>query len=45
MFMHAGSSAVNAIRMAMEAYETETCISFVERTNEADYVSFFAGQG
>ncbi len=36
---------MNAIRSAMDTYESQTCISFIERTNEEDYVRFFSGQG
>ncbi|XP_057290143.1 astacin-like metalloprotease toxin 5 [Hydractinia symbiolongicarpus] len=32
-----------AIRSAMQAWETKTCIKFVERTNEKDYIQFFDG--
>ena len=40
-----GSSALNAISLAMGAYESMTCVSFQQRTNEEDYVQFFEGDG
>ena len=32
-----------AIRKAMKAWEEKTCIQFVERTNERDYIQFIDG--
>lgn len=31
------------IRLAMNDWESKTCIKFIERTNEKDYVNFFRG--
>lgn len=35
----------NIIRNAMSEIELHTCIRFVERTNQADFVEIFAGNG
>ncbi len=37
--------AINGIRDAMNDYTRMTCISFVQRTNQRDYVRFFPGNG
>ena len=34
-------SALQAIRLAMNQWEAKTCIRFVPRTNEKDYLEFF----
>lgn len=34
-----------AIESAMKEWEEKTCIRFVPRTNEKDYVEFFDGSG
>ena len=34
-----------AIDRAIKEWETKTCIKFVPRTNETDYVEFFRGKG
>ena len=31
------------VRLAMDDWESKTCLKFVERTNEKDYVTFFRG--
>jgi len=33
------------IAQAIQTYEQNSCISFVQRTNEVDYVRFFKGRG
>ena len=38
-------NALDAIYSAMEAYNSQTCISFQEKQNEEDYVRFFSGNG
>ena len=40
-----GEYAREAIQEAMDAYMDLTCISFEERTDQADYVRFFSGDG
>lgn len=37
--------AKTAINDAIDTYRTQTCIEFIPRTNEADYVRFFRGSG
>lgn len=39
------SSARQAIQQAINDYATQTCVRFVQRTNERDYVRFFRGSG
>ena len=41
----AASSHVAAIRDAMDVYTRETCVRFVRRTNQRDYVMFYRGDG
>ena len=31
------------VQLAMDDWESKTCLKFVERTNEKDYVTFFRG--
>ena len=40
-----GSSARSAINTAIGEYHARTCIRFVPRRNEANYVRFFSGRG
>jgi len=39
------TAARQAIAAAINQYASKTCVSLVPRTNQVDYVSFFAGQG
>ena len=39
------SGAHNALYAGMRALESGTCLRFVERTNERDYLDFFVGSG
>lgn len=39
------SSAVQAIQQAISDYSRQTCIRFVPRRSEADYVRFYRGSG
>lgn len=39
------SAAVNAIRSAIKDYETNTCIRFVQRTSQSDYIQFLKDRG
>ena len=34
-------TALEAIRLAMAQWEAKTCIRFVQRTTEKDYLEFF----
>lgn len=40
-----GDTARSAINAAMQEYMDETCITFMERTNQNDYINFFVGSG
>ena len=42
---HVGNSAIGAIQEAMNRYTQKTCIQFIERTNEEDYIRFYRGNG
>lgn len=39
------NSAQRAIQDAVNEYATRTCVRFVPRTNERDYVRFYRGSG
>ncbi|XP_054712973.1 astacin-like metalloprotease toxin 5 [Uloborus diversus] len=39
------SSSSNLIRQSMEAYHQTTCVKFVPRTNQRNYIKIFSGQG
>ena len=45
LYIIGDSSTVNAINEAMQEYENLTCIRFVQRTNQADYINFVKGIG
>nr|QNH72399.1 toxin candidate TRINITY_DN16138_c0_g1_i1 [Ceriantheomorphe brasiliensis] len=40
-----GSSAKQALTEAFKEYKKYTCVRFVTRTNQADYINIFSGQG
>ena len=40
-----GTRARNAIQAAIDDYKTYSCVNFVARTTERDYVRFFRGNG
>ena len=41
----AGTQARTAIQDAIDEYKARTCVNFVQRTTQADYVRFFRGNG
>ena len=45
-FYSAGNSKIRQLlKDAMAEYEKHTCIKFVERENQVDYVEFYYGEG
>ena len=44
-FASSAAQAINAINAAINTYAQQTCIQFVQRTNQPDYVRFFPGGG
>lgn len=42
---HAGPRARVSIAQAIQTYKRTSCVRFVQRTDETDYVEFFKGRG
>ena len=45
MHMHTASDAIGAVMNAIEIYHQQSCIRFVERTNQDNYVRIFRDNG
>ena len=43
--MFSATSQVNLILDAMKAFKNKTCIEFIPRTTEKDYISIIRGSG
>ena len=45
IFLFAGDEAKKAALSAFQDFATYTCVRFIPRTSEADYIRFFKGSG